>query len=272
MIKRFENLNSFLSYLDKSKATKLFLDDVDNKVEDLNSMSTSPSRIEFTGTKSYADATDLMRFGDRKNFESLNREIKKVTRLKGSGEQVRMIAEKSVVGCLPIIPAYLSGLPTNMLNIRRQKVVNNKVLNIVYSTVVDWTWSTDNIIKAGAALLSAINSIEKQGYRVNLYAVNLLNTSKGEKFGTLIKIKSSDEYLDLLKCAYPLINPSFIRRHLAKYIESLEFKDKNIVNGYGYIINDSKTIKELIKPILPKIDYLFTAYEIRSNNFAVSIG
>lgn len=272
MIKRFENLNSYLSYLDKSKATKLFLDNVDNKIEDLCSISTSPGNIEFTGTKSYADATDLMRFGDRKNFESLNREIKKVARLKGSGEQIRMIAEKSVVGCLPIIPAYLSGLPTNMLNIRRQKVVNNKVLNVVYSTVVDWTWSTNDIIKAGAALLSAINSIEKQGYRVNLYVVNLLTSRENEKFGTLIKIKSSDEYLDLLKCAYPIINPSFIRRHLIKYVESLDFKDKKIVRNYGSVINDSKTIKELLKPILSKIDYLVTAYEIRSNNFAVSIG
>ena len=83
--------------------------------------------------------------------------------------------------------------------------------------------------------------MEKNGYRVNLYAY-FCGGGKNKTLGTaIIKIKDSGKYLDTLRIAYPLVNPSFYRRHIFAYMERLNGFGLN--DSYGYILNDSECEK-----------------------------
>ena len=51
-----------------------------------------------------------------------------------------------------------------------------------------------------------------------------------------VKIKDAGQYFDSLRVAYPLINPSFLRRHIFAVMERI--KDVELPSGYGAVMED----------------------------------
>ena len=64
---------------------------------------------------------------------------------------------------------------------------------------------------------------------------------KSNYYYLLVRIKDSGKYLDTLRIAYPLVNPSFYRRHVFGYMERL--KGFNLDRAYGKIVHED-TCKE----------------------------
>ena len=195
----------------------------------------SRSNTEFTGTESFDVAQKLLKYGDKVNADKIAATIRKI-KAQGKGNETRNKLYNSPCGFMPIVPKVLAGDPQNMLAIKKQRYNSTKVLNIAYNVAVDCTRTTEDLIKTAAKVANVIASLEKNGYRVNLYAYSCGRDLKHNYYSLLVKIKDSGKYLDTLRIAYPLVNPSFYRRHIFGYMERL--KGFNLNSTYGKIVDE----------------------------------
>lgn len=193
----------------------------------------SKYNTEFTGTESFDEAQNLLKYGDKVNADKIAATIRKIT-AQGKGNETRNKLYNSPCGFMPIVPKVLAGDPQNMLSIRKEKYSNTKVLNIAYNVAVSCRITVNELTETAAKVANVIASLEKNGYRVNLYAYACGMDIKSNYFSLLIKIKDSGKYLDTLRIAYPLINPSFFRRHIFAYMERL--KGFYLNRSYGKIV------------------------------------
>ena len=195
----------------------------------------SESRTRFTGTTSFEEAQNLLKYGDKVNADKITATIRKI-KAQGKGNATRNSLYNSPCGFMPIVPKVLAGDPQNMLAIRKQRYNSTKVWNIAYSVSIECEVEAYEIIETAAKVANVIASLEKDGYRVNLYIYDCSKGVRNTISTLLIKIKDSGKYLDTLRIAYPLINPSFLRRHIFAYLERL--KGYGLFKGYSEVLND----------------------------------
>ena len=195
----------------------------------------SRSNTKFAGTESFEEAQNLLKCGDKENADKIAATIRKI-KAQGKGNETRNKLYNSPCGFMPIVPKVLAGDPQNMLAIKKQKYNSTKVLNIAYNTTIGYQTSTEEIIETAAKVANVIASLEKNGYRVNLYAFSCGEGKRDTVYSLLVKIKDSGKYLDTLRIAYALVNPSFYRRHIFGYMERL--KGFYLNRSYGKIVNE----------------------------------
>lgn len=223
----FDNLQSFSNTINKRVVNETFTTHAEILVSQVE------GRSEKLGTASFSEAEKLLLSGDNANLNKLK--SVNVKSLSHSNEYTKNMLkiEKNVCGCLPNIPLYLIGTPNNMLNFKRSKV-KNKVLNLVVNAGVTYDVECEQIIEAGANIASIIKKLERNNIRVNLYVSFFTKTRGNDYLGVLINIKKSSAPLNMLNISYPLINPSMLRRHFLRYVETVPAKiDKSIVKTYG---------------------------------------
>ena len=233
---KFNSVDEFSNWLQSTPQTaggKKF--DYSNEI--------SKSNTEFTGTESFEEAQNLLKCGDKVNADKIAATIRKI-KAQGKGNETRNKLYNSPCGFLPIVPKVLAGDPQNMLAIKKQTYKSTKVLNIAYNTMIGWQISTEEIIETAAKVANVIASLEKNGYRVNLYAFSCGLGKRNTAFSLLVKIKDSGKYFDTLRIAYPLVNPSFLRRHIFAYIERL--KGYGIYGGYNRVIRNDNEVKKYL--------------------------
>ena len=227
---KFNSVEEFSNWLQVTPQTA--------KGKELNrSQATGKERTEFTGTESFEQAQNLLKYGDKENADKINATIRKI-KAQGKGNETRNSLYNSPCGFMPIVPKVLAGDPQNMLAIKKQRYNSTKVLNVAYNVSVDWTISKEDLIETAAKVANVIASLEKNGYRVNLFAYQCTGGSRKTALTLLVKVKDSGKYLDTLRIAYPLVNPSFFRRHVFAYMERA--KGFGLDGGYGYILDDDK--------------------------------
>ena len=225
---KFNSVEEFSNWLQVTPQTA--------KGKEFNASNTNDEDYtEFSGTTSFDEAQSLLKCGDKVNADKIAATIRKI-KAQGKGNETRNKLYNSPCGFMPIVPKVLAGDPQNMLAIRKERYNSTKVLNVAYNVAVDCTRTTEDLIKTAAKVANVIASLEKNGYRVNLYAYACGMDIKSNYFSLLIKIKDSGKYLDTLRIAYPLINPSFFRRHIFGYMERL--KGFNLNRTYGKIVNE----------------------------------
>ena len=227
---KFESVTEFIHTIDTRKVRESFEDKQHSQTKD----------FEFTETFSYEEANNLFLYGDKKNADKLDEALRKI-KAQGKGNETRNKLYNSPCGFMPIVPKVLAGDHQNMLAIRKERYKSTKVLNIAYNTMVSWSISTEEIIETAAKVANVIASLEKNGYRVNLYAFSCGIGKRNTAFSLLVKIKDSGKYLDTLRIAYPLINPSFLRRHILAYLERI--KGYGLYKGYSRVIKDDTEAK-----------------------------
>ena len=245
---KFETVEAFSNWLQTTPQTKMG--------SFLNESITNSFR--FTGTKSFKFADDLMKFGDKENADKINATIRKI-KAQGNGNETRNKLYNSPCGFLPVVPKVLAGDPQNMLAIKKQRYNSTKVLNIVYNITVSGGNKKESLFETAAKVANVIASLEKNGYRVNLYVCFSVKSRYNEnsKAISIIKIKDSGKYLDTLRIAYPLVNPSFLRRHFFAYLERLEGYE--LGEGYGIPLKD-----ELAQKYIPLQKYSYLSYYLCS--------
>lgn len=205
----------------------------------------------FCGTRSFEEAEELRQYGDRKSLDLLI-ETKAITDkafLSVSGLKAKNYND--VQGFQPIVPNAIIGLPLSMVNQKRQPKKVRTVDVFINSSQV---WSSDkrDIALRGAYTLSAIDALERSGYRCNLYIGKVSWTDKRSALvsGFFMNIKKPEQPLNLMKVAYYIINPSFLRRTGFRILEN-ESELHDYTDGYGqntefekqreFIINNVKS-------------------------------
>ena len=214
-------------------------------------------------TVTYNEADDLLRYGDIKNAEKISNRVQEISRMSGSGTQIRRQSFNDVVGYAVHVPNYLTGVPTTMINSRRVSVRSQKVLNIVYNSTFHHGTNLDDVIDAGAKVLTYLRDLEAKGYRVNLY---VMMSSKGgsEQCTVLVKVKDSEQYLNITKTAYPIVNPDFLRKHFCRLIEC-ETRDGEFPLSYGKPVYRLSDIQNVFDACQLKVDKYLNFYEVQRN-------
>ena len=210
-------------------------------------------RTEFTGTESFEEAQNLLKCGDKENADKIAATIRKI-KAQGKGTETRNKLYNSPCGFMPIVPKVLAGEPQNMMAIKKQRYNSTKVINIAYNVAVSCSITVNELTETAAKVANVIASLEKNGYRVNLYAYSCGRDLKHNYYSLLVKIKDSGKYLDTLRIAYPLVNPSFFRRHVFGYMERL--KGFNLNSTYGKIV-DEDGCKECLPINASYLSYYF---------------
>lgn len=200
---------------------------------------------EFTDTKNYKEAKDLLESGWTIKAEEITTELNKS---KLTIETFKQFYD--VVGFQASVPRYLQGIPTSMVN--RKKVTKKKkviTLNsyISYSANVSAETITKNSIEA----LKVVQAFESQGYRVNLniFFGSHTNSSKKQIIILKVRIKSANERLNISKVAFPLVHPSMLRRIVFKFMEGWDLiTDSSFEFGYGTPLDENNSgHKRIIK-------------------------
>lgn len=253
----YDNVGDFVEWLRKTPQTRK------GKEYD-SSTKTDDYQEQFTGTKSYDEAQELLDNGDA----TLSRMImEQAVNIKAKSKTGYMRSNGIVSGpqgFVPNIGAYLTGHPNNMVNIRQTFKPMSKVLNIVYNISVGCFTATNQMISAASKIACAISTLEAKGYRVNVYIssynVNHKSKTKNREVGFILKIKDSGKPLDPLRIAYPLAHPSMVRRHNFAFMERADYR---LPKNYGAPMN---VPRRYLDDILGRYVLLSAKDIIRDNN------
>ena len=225
----------------------------------------SSFRDEFTGTHTYDEATRLALYGDgdsMKKVEACTIKMKAERRTTEQRAQNRVV--RCVAGSRPCVPAAILGQPNSMYR-RMNNKVSKPVANVFYNMAASCAVGADEIVCAGAKLAQAIQIVERSGVRVNLFAGSA-GIAHGQVGTMYIKIKDSAKDFDLLRMSYILINPSFLRRHYFRWIETQEKLDaKHWGSGHGRPLdeNELKRLQDDMKQKNMKCDCFISNEDLR---------
>lgn len=159
----------------------------------------------WEGVKTYNECLNYLQNGYQPTVDSLKSSVKPT--IKGDGKRISF--KNNIVGGAPIVPLAMIGVPNCMID-TRIKPIKAKVIDIYYDLTCSAGTNSDDIIEAGQKLLGTILKFEQMGYKFNLYAVQ---TYSGEHTCDMltIKVKSSNQPLDIKRMSYALTHTSFFR-------------------------------------------------------------
>lgn len=160
---------------------------------------------DFHGVASYDEALQLMENGYQPTVEKLRESVK----VNAMGTKKRIQFKNDIVGSAPVVPLALKGVPNSMMNMT-MKPIKRKVIDVYYDMTCSCSTESSDIIEAGQKILAAILELEAQGYRFNLYGVQTY-TSDSDADMLVVKLKSSNQPLDLKRISFPLTHTAFFR-------------------------------------------------------------
>lgn len=224
-------------------------------VKDIRSRNITDSRFDdkskkefdsWEGVKTYEEALDLLENGYQPTVAKLKEKMRDVGKV---GYQKRMRTENSVVGGSVVVPLAMMGVPKSMLD-TKIKPIKCKVIDVYYDMTCSCGTSSRTIIENGQKLLGAILEMEKLGYKFNLYAVQGYNDSDSSDM-LVVKIKSSNQPLDLKRMSFSLTHTAFFR--VIGFDWYSRCPKAHYRSGYGralaYIMSDSE-MNEFAKKVL----------------------
>lgn len=247
--KRFENINLLVSYLDNAKVSSAW------RGEDEESQSTG--NAGWYGYDTYEESRDKLLHGDKELQQRLRGSEKLDMNIPCTGTRKQMCT--GVVGFMPHVPNFLAGVPNDMIFVR-EKQVKQKTITIVYNIACLGDSSGEEVTCASARIMSAIMSVERQGYRCNLFVASSQRQKQcGQRCGFVVKIKDSGQHIDTLKMALPMISPAMNRRFGFRFRETMEGLSKYWVDSYGSSMTQSE-LKQYLNDVGFKYDVAL-AYE-----------
>lgn len=230
MAKKQSKTFQVYKYFDTLKEMRTYIEDTPALLENTmkNYRHSEEGSKSFTGTENMAEANGMMTAGYPEGIKEL-RTIKAKPSRNGQMEIFR-----SFQGFVPSVGDVVAGNPLNMLNARQSVKTSCKVVDVVLGAAFSCEWSTEDIMREAKKAMQAVMTAESNGYRVNLYVCfsSAYLGAKKVKENTcdiLVKIKGSNQKLDLLRVSYPVIHPSFLRRHVFAVME----RAVELNEGYG---------------------------------------
>lgn len=254
-MRKFESVAEYVEYMNVTPRNPKF--------DRYESEDTSTRNVRFTGTKSWQEAQSLMDNGDKKIAKELiNRKDEVSPKVKHLVRELINKREKSVVGAIPSVAAFLNGNPRNMIRRKRQSA-ETKIVNIVYINSISCGIDKEDMIKVGINVLYCLNEFEKAGYRVNLYvgAATWVESNQKKAWGYVVNVKNSGQYVNIEKLAYLLANPSAIRRHSFRM---MEVESETVFsNYYGWRMNEKDVITSLLEKVSINNANVVTFYDLQ---------
>lgn len=226
----------------------------------------------FTYSKSYEEADDLL----LKGYKEVVEEVKTV--LSGFQKEITVIknkVKKDVRGFAPVVPAAIKGVPKSMYN--NEKVIKHKkqqCVRIVYNLGCRGKTKATEIKDCGLAILKLCMLLDMNGIRTKLDVIPKMAIEGKYLVGCLVTIKEYKQPLNTLKVCYPIVHPSFFRRHGFRWTETVPNLKGDWYPGYGSsLMYQSDSVKQEVLEKL-KITDLNSVYidhgDIVANDYDVN--
>ena len=199
--------------------------------------SSNTEDTEGRDTASYKEAEELLLHGWPDGARQVNKGYRLVKNLdQMNSAKVRAV---SVEGFAPVVPLYLANQPQTMLG---QSIVSKKtkVITLIKSISFNGSIGSENIKNSGLNTLAIVDSLERNGYRINLYVMDLgrarKNSGGGDQIlGAMLKVKGAGERLNMAKIAFPIAHPSMLRRIMFRFVERCPEASSHFAGGYGSV-------------------------------------
>lgn len=259
--REFNSLIEFYSYIKNTPYNEAFKDKPKHSVTGTK---------KFTGTDSYTDAEEMFLKGCPTLTKKIVKEVDKI-KLNLTKEEKKTIYD--VCGYQPSVPKYLQGIPNNMFN-SKMRVVKQKVVTVNKMISYNCRYKQKEIINESLKALNMIRILERSGLRVNLNLLFVISKYKLVDKKTVrhievlkIRLKNSNEKLNLSKLVFPLVHPSMIRRLIFRYIEVAPTITEEFTYEYGIPISAVSTCSRLCKGeyCLPLVFGAYRIDEIKEN-------
>ena len=220
----FRSLNQLMEVLHKRPNNRCMM----------SSHSSNRDEPSFFGTKNYAEAEKMLVNGYLEILGQLKDDVKAKSKIssKFTEDLAHPIPHTAPVGYCPCVPNAIRGLPNSMISVDR-KPMKRKTLSILYAMGANCDKSTKYFTEAGAALLSAIDIIEKSGVQTQIKLCFMPVEERNELAFPTVVIKNYGERYSLQKISFPLAHPSMFRRIGFKWLETTPDTKENYSNGYG---------------------------------------
>lgn len=258
----FDSIDKFLKTIDSRP---------ENTVFQGAKMSSKDHDRTFRGTATYEEAVQLARYGWTEVLSKITERFKASVKNNSNGTITKRRTYNHVVGYAPNVPNAIMGLPQSMINQDKipQKV---KTISIVYAPTGLCDVDADTFINGGVAVLNIVNQLELNGVRVRLMVACKDSEDNSTFTNCTVTIKDYREQLDLKKIAFPMANPSMMRRFGFRWLETLpDLQERGYRSGYGCTISNEQGHKEdLIKHgIIKPTDCFLSLGRIRELNFNI---
>lgn len=258
---KYDSIKGFVDTIDKRNTNSVFKG---------GRLASETGSYTFTGTDNMDEAKTLLVHGYDAPLKNIEKGLKANSVNKKFKDIPKVRPRNNVVGVVPHVPNSLLGLPESMINL--EKTTNKvKVVSINYDMSISCSYSTEDIEKSGTILLSIINLLELRGYRVELNVIAFSGQNSNELAIVKVKVKDYRQPLDLLKCCFPLVHPSFFRRLGFRWLETVpNLTETGFTVGYGSAVANRGYEKavEVYKDLEKNKDtYYFNVNLAKSLNF-----
>lgn len=221
-LESFESVREFTKICTTRKPNKAFFG--------YNLASERHGRASFYGTSSFDAANKIMAKGYKEGCKNLM-QCKEGIQINNDAPKSKIF--KSYAGFAPCVPAVLMGMPKTMYY-RKKVITKMPVVNLYYDCGVNCGVSTDTMTLGGKNIYALCNYLDSHNIRVNLFAFVGVHISGLKNAFLTIKIKDASMPINPQLIAYPVIHPSFFRRHIFKWIETSEGTNfSSLTHGYG---------------------------------------
>ena len=196
----FGSLNEFQKFINETKPMQ-------ENVENGRIFSESGSE-SFTGTPNFEAADEMITAGYPDGLKAL----KAVTADK-TPKRASYDVYKSQIGFLPSVGDVVAGNPVNMYNVRKSVRATTKVVDVVIDNNYGCNATTEEIERNAVEITTAVLRLEKSGYRVGLHILFGGVHYKNDDTYFIVTIKKPNQAIDIQRLSYPMLHPSFFRRH-----------------------------------------------------------
>lgn len=224
---RYESVAELSDALRNAEPLKVWKDSCERVRKDMSDVECK----KFAG-ETFADAFELLDKGDAKRAAMIKAEGEILNEAQG-GMMPKI--EVGVYGCIPSVPNYLRGVPTNMMRVVREPR-RNPIIDVYVDTSISYATKLKDAAIATAKIANVVTAVEMSGVRVNLYAV-FGTKDRDDAAGFAVKIKEANAPLNLLNIAFPTTNSAFCR------VVSLHWQECNsdkVWYGHGNLMSAKK--------------------------------
>lgn len=245
-VAEFKSIHEFENFITKNPENKAFKD-----CHYLASKDKKFWTVDFTKTKSFDEAIDLLHDGWTDKAKELTKKLKAVERdMAPITKQQRCV---SVAGYQPIVPLFLAGQPANMIGTRMQPV-KQKVVTLVKSVSYSGNVEPEEWTEQGLKALAVVKKLESNGLRVNVDIVRggYDPDTKSNGIVCRVRVKNANERLNVSKLAFTMCHPSMQRRLMFRFTEVYDKVSSGYRSTYGmtFITSDWKKVLDKKKEYL----------------------
>ncbi len=217
-ISRFSSIEDFMTHLENAPLGEGWK----------GSQSSQDSSYGFTGTHSYSEAIGLVKNGWKDGAEQIK---KGLDMIKSYGQSRELIYD--IAGERPSVVRAIAGMPDSMIRKIPAQGKRQPIISLLVNVGGIGSVESYAMKNRAIAIASVIDELESVGFSVELNCI-WYNTSSKYKdgfFGITFPIKHAGQPMDISNIAFFMGHPSFLRRLLFSWVETLGSRAE--LSGYG---------------------------------------